>query len=185
MSWVRDKNVISIIILLFLFILINRLTIYAQHRVKRPKILIKRPYLGKRTKAYGCVSQGSYPDRACTPGGVMFNITVEQVCHQGYEENFKNLSEEVEREVYREYGIMRHQPGEYEINHLIPSVLGGSNSIANLWPMSAKLNPGILEKAKVENYLREQVCLGQMLLGQAQSTIAYDWVKIYKAMGDD
>jgi hypothetical protein len=48
----------------------------------------------------------------------------------------RDVPEEMKREVYREYGITSHGPGDYEIDHLISLELGGSNSIKNLWPES-------------------------------------------------
>jgi 5-methylcytosine-specific restriction endonuclease McrA len=48
----------------------------------------------------------------------------------------RNVPAEMKRQVYHEYGITSHGSGEYEIDHLIPLELGGSNSIKNLWPES-------------------------------------------------
>ena len=35
----------------------------------------------------------------------------------------------MKREVYEEYGVTSHGSGDYEVDHLIPLELGGSNSI--------------------------------------------------------
>jgi hypothetical protein len=41
----------------------------------------------------------------------------------------RDVPAETKRQVYREYGITSHGPGDYEIDHLISLELGGSNSI--------------------------------------------------------
>lgn len=46
------------------------------------------------------------------------------------------MTSEVKHEVFAEYGITEHLPGEYEVDHLIPLSIGSSNSIKNLWPES-------------------------------------------------
>src|SRR5207244_2340227 len=96
----------------------------------------------------------------------------------------RNVSSEEKRQVYAEYGIASHQPGEYEADHLIPLELGGSNDIANLWPEAAEPRPGFHEKDMVENYLHQQVCAGVMSLQDAQQKIATNWLQVYKSVPD-
>ena len=48
----------------------------------------------------------------------------------------RNVPAEMKREVYEEYGVTSHGPGDYGVDHLIPLELGGSNSIKNFWPES-------------------------------------------------
>src|SRR5258708_8623631 len=138
--------------------------------------------IGQRTKSSGCVSTNALPDPACTPGAIFPNVTKEQVCTSGYSSQVRDVSESLKENVYAEYGITSHQPGQYEVDHQISLELGGSNDIANLWPEPAEPRPGFHEKDKVENYLHEQVCSGAMSLQDAQNLIAHNWLDVYNNM---
>jgi hypothetical protein len=83
----------------------------------------------------------------------------------------------MKREVYREYSVTLHAPGDYEVDHLIPLELGGSNSIKNLWPESHQTSPWNAQvKDRLEGKLHELVCSGQLDLKTAQQAIAGDWI---------
>ncbi len=139
--------------------------------------------LGPRSKTSGCVSQNALPDRACTPGAVFSNATKELICVPGYTQTVRDVPADEQNQVYAEYDIAGHAPGQYEVDHLVPLELGGSNDIANLWPEPAAPVPGFHQKDQVENYLHEQVCSGAISLTQAQSEIASNWVAVYQQMG--
>lgn len=138
--------------------------------------------LGVQTKNSGCVVQNNLEDAACTPGAVFANVTKEQVCMPGYSSSVRNVSTLTKDQVFAEYGVTSHSPGQYEVDHLISLELGGSNDMANLWPESAEPRPGFHEKDKVENYLHDQVCKGAMSLEEAQTKIRTNWLQVYQAM---
>lgn len=138
--------------------------------------------LEQRTKDSGCVAAGGLPDAACTPGAVFADATAQQVCTPGYSSEVRDVPQAVKDEAYAEYGIASHEPGQYEVDHLIPLELGGSNDIANLWPEAGEPSPGFHEKDQVENYLHDQVCAGSLSLQEAQSEIAHNWYAVYQSM---
>jgi hypothetical protein len=65
------------------------------------------------------------PDHNLTPGNT-FDVTAQDLCVIGYSKKVRNVPAEMKREVYEEYGITSHGPGDYEVDHLIPLELGGS-----------------------------------------------------------
>jgi hypothetical protein len=122
------------------------------------------------------------PDSDCTPGAVFPDATAAQICRPGYSSSVRNVPSEVSRMVYAEYGITERNPGDYEVDHLVPLELGGSNDIANLWPEAAAPPPGFHQKDVVENYLHDQVCGGSMSLLDAQRAIATNWVEVFQRL---
>jgi len=139
-------------------------------------------HLGAQTKMSGCLAHGGLPDSACTPGAIFTNATPQQICTYGYTRSVRNVPYSEKDQAYAEYGIQYHSSGQYEVDHLIPLELGGSNDIANLWPEAASPKPGFHEKDQVENYLHDQVCSGAMSLKDAQTQIATDWLAVYHRM---
>src|ERR1700674_1383784 len=91
------------------------------------------------------------PDSVKTPGATMA-VTVQDICTPGYTKKVRSVPIAVKREVFESYGITTHSPGEYEVDHLIPLEVGGSNSIRNLWPQSFLTSPWNAHvKDKLEN----------------------------------
>ncbi len=101
------------------------------------------------------------------------------VCVSGYSSGVRNVPQSEKNQVYAEYGIASHLPGQYEVDHSISLELGGSNDISNLWPEVASPAPGFHEKDKVENYLHAEVCAGRMMLLEAQKEISSNWLDVY------
>jgi hypothetical protein len=139
-------------------------------------------HLGKQTKTSGCVAHGGMPDSACTPGVIFAHATVQEICTPGYSSSVRNVPYSEKDQAYAEYGIQSHYSGQYEVDHLVPLELGGSNDIANLWPEAASPTPGFHQKDEVENYLHDQVCSGAMSLRDAQSEIVTNWIAVYNRM---
>src|ERR1700738_4671576 len=120
------------------------------------------------------------PDANMTPGDA-FDVATQDICAHGYARKVRDVPAEMKRQVYREYGIISHGPGDYEIDHLIPLELGGSNSIKNLWPESHRTSPWNAQvKDRLEGMLHELVCSGQLDLKAAQQAIASNWIEAYK-----
>lgn len=119
------------------------------------------------------------PDPRLTPGAVL-TTDLAVICQPGYSNTIRRASERLKAEVYREYGLDPRK-GHYEIDHLIPLSLGGSDAQANLWPESWDTQPwNAVRKGLLEVYLRAQTCAGRVPIDQAQREIAADWVSAYK-----
>jgi len=120
------------------------------------------------------------PDQRLTPGDT-FDVTTEDLCVPGYSKKVRNVPGETKREVYREYGVTSHGSGDYEVDHLIPLELGGSNSMRNLWPESHRTSPwNARVKDRLEGKLHQMVCSGQLDLKTAQQAIAANWIEAYR-----
>ena len=130
----------------------------------------------------GCVARDSRPDPRCTPGTVFSGVTPQKICVTGYTRTVRNVPASEKAEVFAEYGITSHAPGQYEVDHLISLELGGNNDISNLWPEAAAPVPGFHQKDVLENYLHDKVCSGALSLQTAQHEIATNWIGAYDAM---
>src|ERR1700736_4440810 len=120
------------------------------------------------------------PDSKLTPGD-SFPVTMQDLCVAGYTKKVRNVPAEMKREVYEEYGVTSHGTGDYEVDHLIPLELGGSNSLKNLWPESRRTSPWNAQvKDRLEGKLHELVCSGRLDLKTAQQEIASNWIEAYK-----
>lgn len=114
------------------------------------------------------------PNRRLTPGAVATH-SLAVICRTPTSSR-RQVSDATKAQVYARYGLpVEH--GAWEIDHLIPLELGGSNAIANLWP-----EPGVRPnpKDRLENTLHRLVCAGKVNLMTAQVELAKNWVAAYK-----
>ena len=126
------------------------------------------------------VTAPDMPNRTLTPGDTL-DVTLADIQVSGYSAKVRNVPIPVKRQVYASYGIQTWGKGEYEVDHLIPLSLGGSNSTKNLWPESYLTEPwNAHTKDQLEYKLLQLVRSGQVELHTAQREIATDWIAAYK-----
>jgi hypothetical protein len=136
--------------------------------------------LAGTSAAFAQQPQPILPDPRLTPGDV-FDVTATDLCTPGYTKRVRNVPPSVKAQAYREYGITEHHAGDFEVDHLVPLELGGSNSLKNLWPQSYRTEPwNARTKDELENRLHELVCGGRLDLKTAQQAIASNWIEAYK-----
>jgi hypothetical protein len=132
------------------------------------------------------------PNHKLTPGAAL-SVTAQDVCVPGYSRTVRNVSRATKQAVFERYGVVqgRHQEttkagktvwrSDFEVDHLIPLALGGSNAIENLWPESYLTQSWNSDaKDRLENRLHRLVCTGGITLADAQTAIATDWIAAYK-----
>lgn len=121
--------------------------------------------------------QGLLPNRALTPGQVDPKLDRDYLCTHSTSER-RRVSDSKKRAVFAEYGWP--YPGvddreQWEVDHLVPLALGGTNDITNLWPERP-----FGDKDRLENELRRRVCAHTLDLATAQKAIATDWQAAYR-----
>ena len=127
----------------------------------------------------------SYADFAPVPGltpGATRDISRDSVCADGQDRaELRRVAHDVAQQVFLRYGIQSPSPRTYEIDHLIPTDLGGSEDPRNLWPQPyARGVWNARVKDALEERLRTLVCDGRIDLATAQRELARDWIGAYK-----
>jgi hypothetical protein len=85
-------------------------------------------------------------------------------------------------EVLKRYDLPPGTHPDYEIDHLIPLCLGGSDDPSNLWPQPRRSIEGIWNaeaKDRLERLMCNLVCDGQIDIAIAQEAFATDWIAAY------
>jgi hypothetical protein len=111
----------------------------------------------------------------------VFDVTIKDICTPGYSKKVRAVTDALRDQAFKKHGIMSYQRGEYQLDHLIPLSLGGSNSIKNLWPLPKNTSPwNARAKDALEVRLHKLVCSGQVDLETAQHAIAADWIEAHR-----
>lgn len=156
-------------------------------KVARKRAKLGSPVLlARRTRTHGC-RLAAVPDRRCSPGAYSTRLTKAVICSSSFRKRrTPRISRAKKFAVEREYGL---PTGRFrralEIDHIVPLRLGGSNSLANLFPEEyafANHSPGYVVKNRLDTRLRSLVCAGRIGLRDAQRRIAADWKNLYRAV---
>jgi len=147
----------------------------------KPVATGKTVFLRGRVRTSGC-KRGALPDRRCSPGAFYSKLTRPVICSPSFHTGtIRNVPQSVKYQVEQEYGM---RPALYgrtlEVDHIVPLELGGSNSIANLFPEPGSGNANYHTKDRLENRLHDLVCSGSMTLRKAQTQIAANWQTLYR-----
>ena len=118
------------------------------------------------------------PNPKLTPGATL-DVTERELCEHGFESRDRTIPITLKIQVADRYAIGKEVAG-YNVDHLIPVGLGGSNSLKNLWPQPLSGDWSYQRKNRLEVRLRKMVCSGELDLKKAQQEIATDWVSAYK-----
>jgi hypothetical protein len=118
------------------------------------------------------------PNPALTPGSVVI-LDFAAIDLPGYALQWRDVTQKAKEKVYRRYGIAPRERRRFDIDHLVPLSLGGSNDLRNLWPhpWDCPWNPRM--KAALEARLRVLVRQGVVGLREAQEALCRDWVEAY------
>jgi hypothetical protein len=125
--------------------------------------------------------QGSsyMPNPKLTPGTTL-KVSKDDLCGSRYKSADRSIPISLKRKVFDLYGIRADNPTPFNVDHLIPVSLGGSNSIENLWPQPLSGEWSYHKKNQLEHRLHKLVCRGELDLAKAQQEISTDWVSAYK-----
>jgi hypothetical protein len=118
------------------------------------------------------------PNPNLTPGDA-FAVSRDAVCAADYSNPASKIPVDLKSRVFHRYGVRGNAVG-YNVDHLIPTDLGGSNSLKNLWPQQLSGEWNYQMKNRLESRLKKMVCRGEVALETARTEIASDWVAAYK-----
>ena len=121
------------------------------------------------------------PDPVLTPGQAR-TANIGEVCSTSTRE-LRHWSRERDDHIMREYGLPAGTHPQYEVDHLVPLCLGGSDSDSNLWPEPRRsIEPtwNAERKDELEARMCSLVCSGQLDVVEAQRTITEDWTEAFR-----
>jgi hypothetical protein len=122
------------------------------------------------------------PDKNLTGGSVR---TGERDAACGHAKESRGRMNAVRRDqILSRYGLPPGTHPDYEIDHLIPLCLGGSDDPSNLWPQprrSIEETWNAEAKDRLERRMCSMVCGGEIDIAAAQEAFATDWIAAYHA----
>lgn len=123
------------------------------------------------------------PNPALTPGAAVPGVSVEQVCAPGYASTSRNPGLLDEQSVFQLY--LLDYPASlsgYRVDRLIPSELGGADTLPNLWPEPTTPQTAG-RKDQLAGWLHQLVCSDAVPLETAQRQVADDWYAAWLRYG--
>lgn len=126
----------------------------------------------------------SVPNVLLTPGAVDPTVTLDTICNRTTRER-RRVPFATSAAILAAYGIPEAQSASYELDHLIPLAIGGSNLAANLWPQPW-VEADLKDRLEVE--MQRRACVAyrtltptdaEAVLRQEQREIATDWGGAY------
>ena len=123
------------------------------------------------------------PNPALTPGAAVPGVSVEQVCAPGYASTGRNPGLLDEQSVFLLY--LLDYPASlsgYRVDRLIPTELGGADTLPNLWPEPTTPQTAG-RKDQLAGWLHQLVCSGAVPLETAQRQVADDWYAAWLRYG--
>jgi hypothetical protein len=86
----------------------------------------------------------------------------------------------LEQKVFARYRLPWERRREFKIDHLIPTELGGADTLDNLWPQSVRAKPyGTDRKELLADVLMKKVRERKLTIEQAQEAISRDWIDAF------
>jgi hypothetical protein len=120
------------------------------------------------------------PDKKLTPGSVEPKKPDQEV----FQHHRKRLPmpNSLRDKILQEYKLPAGTHPDYEIDHLIPLCLGGSNDPSNLWAQpkrSVEKTWNAEAKDRLERQVCDMACAGKLDISTAQEDFAKDWICAY------
>lgn len=120
-----------------------------------------------------------YPYYPTLSPGVVREVSEAELCEKGSSRAARHVTTAMKASVFLRYNIHNGFSG-YEVDHMVPLELGGSNDLDNLWPQPYALKYGARQKDVVENSLHRRACLGAITFAKARAILLSDWVGEYE-----
>jgi hypothetical protein len=122
------------------------------------------------------------PDPNLTPGCITHVASQDVAAGRRPTPTARRVTHATKRYIFMSYGIPDQDDALYEIDHLVPLELGGSNAPSNLWPQPIVSTYTGDEKDRLENNVHAMVARGTITPVQAINLWAYNWVDAYRLL---